>query len=341
MILVKPYIELSQNENDALNSYLNRRKDEILPYQTLSFLRLVDEVFGYKNISLVAFHDNGGVCGFVPQWKKGANIESVPWRDKGGPVFETEDILDALREETLRIAKENGATGVLWKDFCDPKFAQRSYFINVDIELGKFDREAYWNALPSQVRGKIRQAQKNNLRFRILESPDEYAIQSFYQIFVENRHRLGVPTYPIALFVSYFKQFSPDTIKLCEVVTDKGNVVSSLILLLNGQVAIDAYSGSTQEGLYLRANDLMILNVISFCLERGIKKFDFGADSPLQESLIVYKTKWLGQRRHISSSTWGDSKEVDPNKKTYAIARSVLRHLPPWPYQMLSSLLVR
>lgn len=341
MLLVKPYIELSQSENDALNSYLNRRKDEILPYQTLSFLRLMDEVFAYKNVSLIAFRDNGLVCGFIPQWKKGAIIESVPWRDKGGPIVDTQDTLDALREETLRIAERNSVTGVLWKDFCDLKFRQNSYFVNVEIDLEKLKKKAYWDKLPSQVRGKIRQARKNNLQFRILDRPDEHAIEAFYHIFVENRHRLGVPTYPVALFKGYFKHFPNDNIKLCEVLADKDEVVSSLILLHTGQMAIDGYSGSTQKGLYLRANDLMIFNVVEFCLEKGIRKFDFGADSPLQESLIVYKTKWLGQRRQVSSSSWGNPKEVDPNIKIYEIARSVLRRLPLRPYQMLSNLLVR
>lgn len=341
MILVKTYTELSQNEIQALLSYLEGRKDKILPYQTLSFLRLTDDVFGYKNVSLIALRNNKNVCGFVPQWKKGTLIESVPWRDKGGPVFEDQNALDALREETLRIAKGNGATGVLWKDFCDPNFVQRSYFINVDIELGKFDKEAYWNALPSQVRGKIRQAKKNNLHFRILEAPDEDAIQNFYHIFVENRHRLGVPAYPLALFKGYFEQFSQNSIKLCEVLTDKNEVLSSLILLHTGHMAIDAYSGSTQKGLSLRANDFMIFNVVVFCLEKSIKRFDFGADSPLQESLILYKTKWQGQRRRISSSIWGKAKEVDPNRRIYAIARLIFSRLPIWPYRLLSNFVVR
>lgn len=341
MISVRLYTKLSLDETNALSSYLNLRKDEILPYHTLSFLYLMDEVFAYKNVSLVAFRDNGAVCGFMPQWKKGTVIESVPWRDKGGPVFDTKDTLDALRREALGIVKKIGATAVLWKDFYDSEFRKRSYFVNVDIELGQFDKDTYWKALSSKVRGKIRQAKKNNLRFRILGSPNEYDVQIFYRIFVENRRRLGVPTYPIALFKSYFNQFSHDNIKLCEVFTDKNEVVSSLILLHNGQVAIDAYSASTQKGLLLRANDLMIFSILTFCLDKGIKKFDFGADSPLQESLINYKSKWLGQRRRVTSSTWGNAREVDHNRKTYFIARFVLRRLPLWPYRLVSTILVR
>ena len=221
------------------------------------------------------------------------------------------------------------------------QFKHRSYLINVDIELAEFDKEDYWKALSSKVRGKIRQARKNKLRFKVLDVPDEKAVQIFYSLFVENRRRLGVPAYSIALFKSYFKHFLHDTIKLCEVCTDKNEVVSSLILLHNGQVAIDAYSGSSEKAFQLRANDFMIFSVVTFCLNKGIGKFDFGADLPLQESLISYKTKWLGQRRRITSSNWGNVRDIEYNRKIYEIARSILRRLPLLPYRLISTLLVR
>ena len=182
MISVKPYTELSLDETNALSSYLKMRRNQILPYQTLAFLNVVDEVFRYQNVSLVAYNNNGAVCGFLPQWKKGKIVESVPWRDKGGPIFDNNETLDALRNETLHVAKETGGTGLIWKNFCDPKFKHRSYLINVDIELAEFDKEDYWKALSSKVRGKIRQARKNKLRFKVLDVPDEKAVQIFYSL---------------------------------------------------------------------------------------------------------------------------------------------------------------
>jgi len=341
MLKVKLYKDLNEGEIDALKSYLTNKSNFTLPYQTVSFLRLVDDVFDYRNLSLVALSDSGNPCGFIPQWKKGKVVESVPWRDKGGPVYDTKDVLDILRSRSVNLAREVGAKGILWKDFQDPEFNHNAYYINVDIELSKFDQGSYWQGLSSKVRGKVRQARKKNLHFKMSGSPDEIAIHDFYSIFVENRWRLGVPTYPIDLFVGYFKYFSEENIKLCEVLTDEGEVLASLILLHTDRIAIDAYSGSTRKGMIKRANDFMIYNVVSFCIQNRIDLFDFGADSPFQESLILYKCKWLGKRRSLTSSAWGEIREVDPNKKIYGPARSILRNLPYRAYQIASSLLVK
>lgn len=341
MVSVKLYKDLKPEEKSALRSYLQRKENEILPYQTLSFLYLMDDVFGYNNLSLTAISDNGEVYGFLPQWKKGRLLESVPWRDKGGPIYDTIEALDALRRETLRLSRKIGAKGIMWRDFKEREFTQHVYYINVEIDLSKYAEESYWKALSSKVRGKVRQAKKGNLQFRISGSPQNSEIQTFYNIFFTNRRRLGVPAYPIDLFLSYFKHFPEENIKLCEVVSDKGEVLSSLILLHTARIAIDAYSGSTGEGLLRRANDFMIYNVVSFCIQNGIELFDFGADSPLQESLIVYKCKWLGKRRSIESSVWGNAKEMDHNKGIYGPVRFMLRSLPEWPYRVASSLLVR
>jgi hypothetical protein len=341
MISIKKYNEINSNELEALNFFLKVRRNDILPYQTLPFIHLVDKVFGYNNLSLVAFKNNGSVCGFIPQWRNRRVIESVPWRDKGGAVFDSPMVLDALRTKTKQLMKKTGEKGIIWKDFCDAQFTNRPYYINVEIKLVGINKEAYWDSLSTKVRGKIRQARKKKLIFKIIESPDKNAIQTFYRVFVENRRRLGVPTYPLDLFKGYFKYFPNCNIKLFAILTDTKEVVAAMILLHNNRIAIDAYSAATGQGLHHRANDFMIFNVINYCIEKGIKKFDFGADSPLQRSLISYKRKWLGKPRLINSSIFGNVKEFDHNRKLYKYARSFLRLCPIWTYRIMSSLLVR
>jgi hypothetical protein len=341
MVTVKLYKDLRGSQIEQLAAFLQSRKDLILPYQTIRFSNVIDEVFRYPNLSLIAFDAGGGVCGFLPQWKKGRVIESVPWRDKGGPVFTSADSLNALRSETINLARQTGASGILWRDFDDPEMVKQTYFVNVDVHLDKHNPASYLKALNFKVRGKVNQAKKKNLKFKVTENPDQKSIRTFYEMFSQNRHRLGVPVYSISLFVSYFKHLSNDEIKLCEVLSDSDEVLSSLILIHNGKVAIDGYSGSSAEGLNLRANDYMIFNVMKYCMENRIGKLDFGADSPLQESLISYKTKWLGDSRSITSSVWGTVKEMDHNKEIYNAARAFFRALPPRLYRIASALVIR
>lgn len=341
MVQIQLYSRLTGSQIDALSSYLDALKEEISPYQTLAFLRLWDEFFRYRNLSLVAYRNDGTPCGFLPQWRRGRFIESVPWRDKGGPIFDSQPTLDALRARTMELAGQTRAAGVLWKDFKDPVFTQSSYFINVDIDLAAFHVDAYWKALPSAVRGKIRQATRSGLKFSISSNLDEQAIRRFYSLFVRNRRRLGVPVYRMALFQGFAKYFASQNLKLCEVVAETGELLAALFLLHNKTRAIDAYSAASEKGLRERANDFLLFNVLSFCIEQGISKFDFGADSPFQETLIAYKIKWLGRARHVTSSVFGTVKQVDASLPAYNILRALLRALPDLPYRLCSTMLVR
>ena len=118
------------------------------------------------------------------------------------------------------------------------------------------------------------------------------------------------------------------------------NVIASLLLFHYNRRAVDAYSASNEEALDMKANDLLLFKVITSCIENEMQSYDFGADSPLQTSLIRYKLKWLGEKREITTSYFGNVGEMDHNHPKYDVVRWTVRRMPRLFYDWFSRIMV-
>jgi len=339
MIKVKNLIDLKENEIQSLQRFLINNEENLSPYHTVEFAKVIDETFQYENCSLTAF-DGDDCLGYLPQWRKGNLIESIPWRDKGGPSYDHEDILRAFIDQTKKIVSQLNLKGFLWKGFETELLENYKYFVNVRIDLRRYNCQDYWNEISSKVRGKINNAKRNGLVFKVENQNIEKAVESFYKLLITNRKRLGVPVYPKKLFEAYFRNIPQDQIKMFSIY-NKESVISSFILLHNRTLAIDAYSASDDTASKLKANDMLIYNIIIYCMDREIKYFDFGADSPLQGSLIDYKLKWLGKKQEIVTSFFGQVREIEHNASRYEFIKKMIRKAPMPVYSAFSRILVR
>lgn len=339
---IERYTHLDESLDESLRTFLHENEEYSFPYHFLEFCQVIEEVFGYQNLSLVALDALGKVAGYLPQWKRGTVIESVPWRDRGGPVCRDEDVVKAFIDATKSMVRERRVKGFIWKGFETPLLDNYRYFVNVEIDLSKYTAESYWKSLSCKERNTIRSAQKNGLTFRVENNELLKTIESFYALFVNNRKRLGVPVYPMKLFHSYMRNFPGEKIKIFSVSTGgEGSVISSLILLHNKVRGVEAYFASNERALTLKGNDLMMFGVITYCMNNGLRYYDFGADSPIQKSLIDYKLKWLGEKTELSTSFYGDVREGDHNKPQYLFFRRILRGMPMPLYRALSHIVMK
>lgn len=340
MITVARLADVHDSRRRALGHFLDENAQRLTPYHLPGFEKVIADVFGYKDFSLVAFSPSGDVVGFVPQWNHAGVLESVPWRDRGGPVTSSAGALQALLEATRQLLRRWGPRAAVWKDCAIAGLPTNGEAAVVEIDLRGATEQKYWDALSNKVRGKVRAARRNGLQSEIEAEPAPQTLSEFYTVFMDNRRRLGVPTYPPALFEAYFQHMPPEQIRLFAVRAE-GRLVAGLILLVAGSRAVDAYSASNALGVNSKANDLIVFEAITWCIRQGIRWFDFGADSPRQSSLIAYKTKWGGTPRNVRSSYLGKYHEIDHNAPKYEPAKWVFRRLPTWCYRAVSRVIVR
>lgn|GEM_PF-2815796 len=341
LISVKPLVSLDRKEIASLRVFLDSTQDRSLPYHTLEFNRVIDDVFRYVNLSLAALRSSGEVVGFVPQWCRHGILESVPWRDKGGPLYEDDEVLQRLIAETKQLVREGRFRGFCWRNFRGGSLGTYHHrLINVTVDLSRYTAESFVQAVGFKVRGKVKNALSSGLTWTVETDDLPGVLRAFYRLFSARRKELGVPVYPFRLFESYLRHMHPSQMKVFSV-RNGDRVVASLILLHNRRTAIDAYSASDALGMKMKANDLMIHEVIRYCIGQNFKLFDFGADSPYQESLIQYKMKWLGVKHPIEVAYFGRIRERDHNAPVYVLVKKLIRHMPLPLYSRFSRLIVQ
>ena len=336
-MFIEFYSSLNAIQRNLITEYIKSQEDKIQPYHYVCFAEVIENSFHYKNLSLVAFDRHGKVIGYLPQWKKGKIIESIPWRDKGGPIYCDTKILQRFIEKTKQLVSQYNCKGFIWKDFVTTYLDNYQYFTNIELSLNNVTEKILWQRIKN--RRTIRQAIKNNLHFRI-EPLTDNTIKNFYKLFLLTRKRLGVPVYREAFFFFLIKSLDEQHIKIFSVYSDD-EIVASMIVLQTPYKAIYAYGASNEKGFNLRANDFLMWNVILSCILNGINTFDFGADSPLQETLLRFKKKWSGQARTIATSYYGNVRELDHHNTKYKYISVIFRLMPLTIYKAASHILFR
>ncbi len=313
------------------------------PYHNLAYAQVIKENFNYPDFSMIALDSKNQILGFLPQWKNGQILDSVPWRDRGGPLVSSQEVIAFFVEASKKIIQRNKMKGFLWKDFQFDGLQPYSYFIKTEIDLQIPD---YWEQLDSATRGKIRAAEKHGLLIQWESRPSEEKMGQFYNLFLETRHRLGVPVYGPELFSSFFKNYPESLITMASVWL--GNkMLGALVLLKQGERAIDAFAATSLDAANYKATDYLIFKSLEKMKQDNIRFFDFGSDSPVQTSLLEYKRKWLGRSGQcgkqfkILSSSFGSCAESDHNLPPQSWSKPILRRIPKAIYQEISKWVVR
>jgi lipid II:glycine glycyltransferase (peptidoglycan interpeptide bridge formation enzyme) len=265
-------------------------------------------------------------------WQR--RLVAVPFRDRGGPIWDDDDGLDALVQHAMALAREHSAALVL-KTLCplpvrirDTGLTRIDHWVHSRLDVGDLDKEMLWERIGAKRRNMVRQAEKEGLRAR-LATVDKDAVHRWYALHLRTQQRLGVPPFPIRFFSTMLDTLrASGCIELIETCRG-GNAYAAALLLWHGKTCIYGYTGSTAEGHSIRANDLLVYSAICCAIDRGMHSFDLGSDSPAQETLLFFKRTWGAVQRAIPSYWLGTRSPLrDSSAERYRIPRAVFQHLP-------------
>jgi hypothetical protein len=302
-------------------------------------------IFGslrYKSYYLVA-EVAGRISGIlplflVPSLTGQPRLVSVPFRDRGGPLFNDRATFAALIETAGQLKKELAANYVELKtitpfsdaDVAGLQLSRVDYWIHSQTPLCGLDEKKLLKALGEKTRNMIRQASRAELH--VLErDPTPLALNSWYQIYRESQRALGLPPFPLSLFQQIFAHLgSRKLVRLFQVQHSGGKAIAGCIVLKDRTSAIYAYSASIPTTRNFRPNDLMLFHVICNSIKEGCGHFDFGADAPNQSGLLFFKRKWLARQTAIPRYYIGSEipKMIDSSASDFNIIRKIVRLLP-------------
>ncbi|MCB0356687.1 MAG: GNAT family N-acetyltransferase [Bdellovibrionales bacterium] len=335
-------VDLNQKQLEQLKVFLDKNKERMNPYQGLEYNSLMNRHFNYKNLSLVCFDERQEIKGYVSQYQKGSIVESVPWRDRGGPICFDDLSLESLILKTREVCLTHQLKGFLWRDTQITSLSFNHYFKKVVLNTEGLSKESYWESLSSKVKGKIKAAQRLGVIVNIVKDPSIEMFNDFYNLFEINRKNLGVPVYSRDYLLDFFHAMQIKGARFAYAIKDK--MLAAKIILDCNNIVIDCFSASNNRGKKYNANDVLLFECINYAILNRAKKFDFGADSPLQISLLEYKQKWLGSSKKqilgevisVINSQEGEFTESDHNSGKFNIAKKVISSMPMSLYRLFS-----
>ena len=306
-------------------------------YHLSPWARIFGDALGYPSWLLMAKTGTGSTCGILPLYLVrglvGRRLVAVPFRDRGGPVFDTPAALTALLRYAGELARREQA-GILLKSL-DPLpeeaaaagLARRDHWVHSRMPITDLTRDALWERIGNKNRNMVRQAQKSGL-IAACATTEPGAAERWHALHAQTQHRLGVPPFPLRFFTLMFEALAPSGgIELMEI-RNRTAPCAATLLLFHRDTCIYGYSASSVEGQRLRANDLMLFEAIALAAERKLSWFDFGSDSPSQQSLLFFKSKWGAEQNVIPVYASPDVDVTDSSDVKYTLARMMFRAMP-------------
>lgn len=312
-------------------------------YHDIAWRQIFGSSFGYKSHYLVAEDAAKRIHGVLPLFLVPAlfgrpKLVSVPFRDRGGPLFDDAAALAALIGQAARLKAEIGAACVELKslapypilEFDGLDVRRVDYWVHSEATLTDLSDERLLKIVGDKTRNMIRQAERAGLR--VVEKQAE-AIGEWYRLHQLSQRGLGLPPFPRPFFDMIFARLGDrKRARLFLVLGSDDVAIAGCIVFEDRKSAIYAYSASAPADRRVRPNDFMLFQVLRSMLREEFDRFDFGSDSPDQSGLLFFKRKWLAQQRVIPRYyIAGDDQAphmTDSSASRYDLPRRITRQLP-------------
>jgi len=173
---------------------------------------VIEQVFGHECLYFAACDDEGQVTGVLPLVHAksrlfGDYLVSMPFLNYGGPLG-SDDAVRALTAHAVGVARERRVDLLELRSReplpLDLAVSHRKITCLLDLPPG--DAEGAWQRLNSNVRRKVRRAQKEGISVSF--GLDQ--VSAFYDVFSRHMRDLGTPTLPRRLFETLAERFPDD-----------------------------------------------------------------------------------------------------------------------------------
>lgn len=187
----------------------------------------------------------------------------------------------------------------------------------------------YRNFNESNIRRRIKKAEKSNLTFRL--GRRESDLQTFYQLESGIRKQHGLPPQPYSFFKNIWEALKPAGHIMLPLVECRGEIVSAAILLKFKDTYYYEYAASSPKFRHVCPNHKLIWEIIQMACSEGISQLDFGRTALNHTSLIRFKERWGATQKLLQYYYYPNFKKVNPAgdaSSLYKLMRFLNRRMP-------------
>ena len=261
-------------------------------FHSASWSAVMRDTYNYKPSYFTIF-ENGILKAAVPlmivnSTLTGSRAVSLPFSDYCEPLLDSEVNFEYIFEEI--------------KNFCIDKklkyFELRGgkNFLN-EVERSAFDynhflelsigEEVLFKNLNSNTKRNLKKAVREGVSVEISNSIS--ALEDFYKMNCVTRKKHGLPPQPEKFFKSLYEHIILKNEGLIALGKYNGASIGSALYLHIGKKALYKFGASYMEYQNLRANNLIMWEVIKYYADRGYESFSFGRTEPENDGLRRFK----------------------------------------------------
>jgi CelD/BcsL family acetyltransferase involved in cellulose biosynthesis len=297
------------------------------------WLELLRDQYGY-GFHAWGVEDGGELVAALPVARvesrlTGRRHVALPFTDSCPPVVHQDADDSALEALGEALAGERRQTGLDLQVHGELReipgaFVQERFFVH-RLALSPDVAEVEKGFSKSQVRRGISRAVREGLVGS--HRTDEHALDSFFELHVGTRKRLGVPTQPRS-FIRRFARLFEDGLGFVQLVELDGRPVAAGVFLTFNGTVIYKYGASDARELQKRPNNLMFMEAIRFGCEHGYRALDFGRTDPENEGLRAFKRSWGAEELPLPYTFLADRPPDPGPSRRNAIMGAVIRRSP-------------
>ena len=320
-------------DDERWTSFVDRSPGA-LPFHHPSWARLLADCYGYRPFALV-LQDGEGIAAGIPVIESrtllgGRRWISLPFTDYLPPLTTDDRLVPLLVAEIDAARRAHRISQVeLRADVSGPPVrAQRAGFVHT-VRLEPDPDKVFRTFQRSQVQRGIGKAEREGLTVHRGTSKNDLT-QTYYELHLDTRHRLGVPIQPRRYFELLWERIlAPGHGFVLLAYWKDIPIAGAVFLSWNGTVTYK-YGASRQEFWKLRPNHCIMWNAIRSSCENGSHTFDFGRTEPGNDGLRSFKCGWGTTEQPLSYSTLSGSPPTQAVIRAAEMLRWPIQTMPVW-----------
>ena len=300
-------------------------------YHLPAWTQLIARVFGHETTYLAADTPHG-IVGVLPlvffrSRLFGTFTVSLPFLNYGGVAADSPEAERALLDRALEETRAAGGSHLELRH-------TRQMFAELSPKRHKVamilwlcdSAEKEWERLDRKVRNQVRKGEKNDLAVAI---GGVELVDAFYAVFAHNMRDLGTPVYSQRFFVEVLTTFSQSSRAF--VVTHRGRPVAGSIVVWHRTTAEVPWASALRSSNALSANVFLYWQMLKFCVDAGLRTFDFGRSTP-NEGTFLFKRQWGAEPRELVWEYWTAPgqpvPDLNPHNPKFSAAIKLWQRLP-------------
>jgi hypothetical protein len=285
-------------------------------YHLAAWARLLSTLYGDEPVYLAAEDPHGNIRGVLPLVLtrgvvSGARLNSLPLEGVAGPLASSREDEAALVVAACDLTRERRVTRL---EFRSTTRSYQDLYENLEVTPG---RPIWVIDLPQDVE-ELRARWPRNLQ-RDVEKADSAALtvrqgdtaadlRSFYRMYLETmRKHLSVPRSLRHLDLARELLAPSGAYRLLLVEHDGVPVAGGIFHTFGGAVEV-VYTASNRRFLDVRPNHALYSYALSWAIERGFRRFDWGGCSTA--SLEWFKRRWGAEPVAVHNHTYSPDARV-------------------------------